>query len=132
MQSGDASITDTEMLPTTADASLYAANEIAARLRVDTRTGLAWSEANHRSKIVGHNELNVNEDEPPWKKYAQQFQNPLILLLLGKCTAMVAVCPSIRALITLVRSLHQAPPWSASSCASSTMPSASPLPSSSS
>lgn len=83
-QSNDASISDTEMLPTTADASSYAANEIAARLRVDTRTGLAWSEANYRSKIVGHNELNVNEDEPPWKKYAQQFQNPLILLLLGE------------------------------------------------
>lgn len=72
------------MLPTTSDASQYAANEVAARLRVDTRTGLSWSEANYRTKIVGHNELNVNDEEPTWKKYAQQFQNPLILLLLGK------------------------------------------------
>lgn len=72
------------MLPTTSDASQYAANEVAARLRVDTRTGLAWSEANYRTKIVGHNELNVNDEEPTWKKYAQQFQNPLILLLLGE------------------------------------------------
>lgn len=73
------------MLPTTSDASQYAANEVAARLRVDTRTGLSWSEANYRTKIVGHNELNVNDEEPTWKKYAQQFQNPLILLLLGEC-----------------------------------------------
>lgn len=83
-QAGDHSISDTEMLPTTSDASQYAANEVAARLRVDTRTGLAWSEANYRTKIVGHNELNVNDEEPTWKKYAQQFQNPLILLLLGE------------------------------------------------
>lgn len=72
------------MLPSTADSSVYAANEVAARLRVDLRTGLSWSEAKYRAKIVGHNELNVSEDDPTWKKYAQQFQNPLILLLLGK------------------------------------------------
>lgn len=65
---------------------MYAANEVAARLRVDTRTGLTWSEANYRTKIVGYNELNAKEEDPTWKKYAQQFQNPLILLLLGKNT----------------------------------------------
>lgn len=75
---------DAEMLPSTLESSVYAANEVAARLRVDTRTGLSWSEANYRTKIVGHNELNAKEDDPTWKKYAQQFQNPLILLLLGK------------------------------------------------
>lgn len=73
-----------EMLPSTADSSIYAANEVAARLRVDTRTGLTWSEAKYRAKIIGHNELNASEEEPPWKKYVEQFQNPLILLLLGK------------------------------------------------
>lgn len=72
------------MLPSTLESSVYAANEVAARLRVDTRTGLSWSEANYRTKIVGYNELNAKEDDPTWKKYAQQFQNPLILLLLGK------------------------------------------------
>ncbi len=72
------------MLPSTLESSVYAANEVAARLRVDTRTGLTWSEANYRTKIVGHNELNAKEDDPTWKKYAQQFQNPLILLLLGE------------------------------------------------
>lgn len=71
------------MLPSTADSSVYAANEVAARLRVDTRTGLTWTEAKYRAKIIGYNELHVGEDEPTWKKYVQQFQNPLILLLLG-------------------------------------------------
>lgn len=75
---------DAEMLPSTLESSVYAANEVAARLRVDTRTGLSWSEANYRTKIVGHNELNAKEEDPTWKKYAQQFQNPLILLLLGE------------------------------------------------
>lgn len=75
---------DAEMLPSTLESSVYAANEVAARLRVDTRTGLTWSEANYRTKIVGHNELNAKAEDPTWKKYAQQFQNPLILLLLGE------------------------------------------------
>ncbi|XP_037042305.1 calcium-transporting ATPase type 2C member 1 isoform X1 [Bradysia coprophila] len=80
---------DAEMLPSTLESSVYAANEVAARLRVDTRTGLTWSEANYRTKIVGHNELNVKEDDPTWKKYAQQFQNPLILLLLGSAVVSI-------------------------------------------
>lgn len=88
MQAEDSTY-DAEMLPSTLESSVYAANEVASRLRVDTRTGLSWSEANYRTKIVGHNELNVKEDDPTWKKYAQQFQNPLILLLLGKGNLIV-------------------------------------------
>lgn len=75
---------DKEMLLSTMEASHYSAQEVAARLRVDVRTGLRWAEANSRSKIVGYNELNALDDEPTWMKYVQQFRNPLILLLLGK------------------------------------------------
>jgi P-type Ca2+ transporter type 2C len=75
---------DSDMLLTTAESSTYTAAEVAGRLRVDIRTGLRWAEANTRSKICGYNELNVGEDDPTWKKYIQQFKNPLILLLLGK------------------------------------------------
>lgn len=82
--SDDSSLLDLEMLPSTADSSIHAANEVAARLRVDIRTGLTWAEAKYRAKIIGHNELLGDEDDPPWKKYLEQFQNPLILLLLGK------------------------------------------------
>lgn len=83
--SDDSSLLELEMLPSTAESSIHAANEVAARLRVDVRTGLTWSEAKYRAKIIGYNELNATEEDPTWKKYAQQFQNPLILLLLGKC-----------------------------------------------
>lgn len=75
---------DKEMLLSTADSSVLSAQEVAARLQVDVRAGLRWSEANSRSKIVGYNELNALDDEPTWLKYVQQFKNPLILLLLGK------------------------------------------------
>lgn len=32
----------------------------------------------------------VLEEDPTWKKYAEQFKNPLIMLLLG--SAIVSVC----------------------------------------
>uniref|UniRef100_A0A1Q3F825 Calcium-transporting ATPase n=3 Tax=Culex tarsalis TaxID=7177 RepID=A0A1Q3F825_CULTA len=81
---------DKEMLLSTAEASTYSAQEVAARLRVDVRTGLRWAEANSRSKIVGYNELNALDEEPTWMKYVEQFKNPLILLLLG--SAVVSAC----------------------------------------
>ncbi|KAI5637469.1 e1-E2 ATPase domain-containing protein [Phthorimaea operculella] len=65
-------------------------NAIAERLHVDVRRGLSWREANDRMNFVGPNEFTVKEEEPLWKKYAEQFQNPLILLLLG--SAVVSVC----------------------------------------
>lgn len=82
--SDDSSVLELEMLPSTADSSIHAANEVAARLRVDIRTGLTWSEAKYRAKIIGCNELVADEDDPTWKKYVEQFKNPLILLLLGE------------------------------------------------
>jgi magnesium-transporting ATPase (P-type) len=36
-----------------------------------------------RHKTFGLNELVVGEEEPVWKKYLEQFKNPLIILLLG-------------------------------------------------
>jgi Ca2+-transporting ATPase len=36
-----------------------------------------------RQKTFGLNELLVGEEEPVWKKYLEQFKNPLIILLLG-------------------------------------------------
>lgn len=71
------------MLLSTIESSSYPANEVAARLQVDWRTGLKWSEAKQRARIIGYNELTGGEDDPTWMKYIQQFKNPLILLLLG-------------------------------------------------
>ncbi|XP_065172019.1 calcium-transporting ATPase type 2C member 1-like isoform X2 [Atheta coriaria] len=74
----------------TAEASACSAEEVAGRLRVDPRLGLSWQEATYRRQLAGYNEFSVKEDEPPWKKYLEQFQNPLILLLLA--SALVSVC----------------------------------------
>ncbi|XP_015110442.1 calcium-transporting ATPase type 2C member 1 isoform X2 [Diachasma alloeum] len=79
-----------EMWLTTGEAASLGADEVAARLHVDTRNGLWWQEAEQRRKLVGYNELTVKEEDPTWKKYIEQFKNPLILLLLG--SAFVSVC----------------------------------------
>ncbi|XP_066585292.1 calcium-transporting ATPase type 2C member 1 isoform X2 [Prorops nasuta] len=81
---------DSEMWLTTAEAASLGSDEVAAKLHVDTRTGLRWQEADHRRRLVGFNELTVKEEEPTWKKYIEQFKNPLILLLLG--SAFVSIC----------------------------------------
>ncbi|KAK0158523.1 hypothetical protein PV328_009517 [Microctonus aethiopoides] len=81
---------ETNMWLTTAEASSLGAEEVAARLHVDTRTGLWWQEADQRRQLAGFNELTVKEEDPTWKKYIEQFKNPLILLLLG--SAVVSVC----------------------------------------
>lgn len=79
-----------DMLLTTSDSSTLSANEVAGRLRVEIRTGLRWSEAKNRAKIIGYNELHAPDEDPTWKKYIEQFKNPLILLLLG--SALVSIC----------------------------------------
>lgn len=59
----------------TAEASSLGAEEVAAKLHVDTRTGLWWQEAEQRRSLVGHNELTVKDEEPTWKKYVEQVSN---------------------------------------------------------
>lgn len=72
------------------ESSILTWEEVAERLNVDVRRGLSWREANDRMNFVGPNEFQVKEQDPLWKKYIEQFQNPLILLLLG--SAVVSVC----------------------------------------
>lgn len=59
---------------TTAEASSLGAEEVAARLHVDTRTGLWWQEADQRRQLAGFNELTVKEEDPTWKKYIEQVK----------------------------------------------------------
>ncbi|KAJ8958969.1 hypothetical protein NQ314_006333 [Rhamnusium bicolor] len=40
--------------------------------------------------IMRYNEFSVKNGDPPWKKYLEQFKNPLILLLLA--SAVVSAC----------------------------------------
>lgn len=75
---------------TTSEASKLTIEEVNNRLQVNLRNGLWWDEADQRRKLFGYNEFNFKEQDPTWKKYLEQFKNPLILLLLG--SAVVSVC----------------------------------------
>ena len=55
-------------------------------LRADAAAGLSTAEATRRRQFHGYNEFDVTEQEPIWKKYLEQFKNPLILLLLASAT----------------------------------------------
>ena len=51
------------------------------RWRLSSRLTLPGLEVQLRYKTFRHNELIVGQEEPIWKKYLEQFKNPLIILL---------------------------------------------------
>lgn len=63
--------------------------EVENILRTDRERGLGRVAVEERYNTFGFNELVGKEDEPAWKKYLEQFKNPLIMLLL--CSAMVSL-----------------------------------------
>ncbi|GMT29027.1 hypothetical protein PFISCL1PPCAC_20324 [Pristionchus fissidentatus] len=63
--------------------------DVCAILRADASSGLSSAEASRRRQFHGYNEFEAPEEEPLWKKYAEQFKNPLIALLL--CSALVSI-----------------------------------------
>ncbi|NXS65602.1 AT2C2 ATPase, partial [Pandion haliaetus] len=63
--------------------------ELAKALNVDLQTGLPELSVLQRRLKHGWNEFSVENTEPIWKKYLDQFKNPLILLLLA--SALVSV-----------------------------------------
>lgn len=69
---------DAKMWLTTAEAASLGAEEVAARLHVDVRTGLKWQEADHRRQLTGFNEFTVKEEDPPWMKYIEQVGSGLL------------------------------------------------------
>ncbi|KAL4113218.1 hypothetical protein QTP88_016882 [Uroleucon formosanum] len=79
-----------KMWLTTKEASAISAEDVVSRLRVGFRSGLSWKECEFRRQITGYNEFSVHQGDPLWKKYIEQFRNPLILLLLA--SAVVSVC----------------------------------------
>jgi Ca2+-transporting ATPase len=64
-------------------------SEVETILRADKERGLGQAEAEQRYTTFGYNELVAKEEEPVWKKYLEQFKNPLIILLL--CSAAVSL-----------------------------------------
>ncbi|PKU92441.1 haloacid dehalogenase [Bifidobacterium pseudolongum subsp. globosum] len=65
------------------DPSLTDADQVAQALNVDPRTGLSSDEAKRRLEKFGPNELASAPPTPKWKKFLQQFQDPLVYLLLA-------------------------------------------------
>ena len=65
------------------DPSLASADEVAEALNVATHTGLSSEEAKRRLEKFGANELASAPPVPKWKKFLQQFQDPLVYLLLA-------------------------------------------------
>uniref|UniRef100_H0Z1M0 Calcium-transporting ATPase n=1 Tax=Taeniopygia guttata TaxID=59729 RepID=H0Z1M0_TAEGU len=63
--------------------------DLARALNVDLQTGLSEISVLQRRSKHGWNEFSVENTEPVWKKYLDQFKNPLILLLLA--SALVSV-----------------------------------------
>ncbi len=65
------------------DPSLTDADQVAQALNIDPRTGLSSDEAKRRLDKFGPNELASAPPVPKWKKFLQQFQDPLVYLLLA-------------------------------------------------
>ncbi|NXA04797.1 AT2C2 ATPase, partial [Sapayoa aenigma] len=63
--------------------------DLARALNVDFQTGLSECSVLQRRLKHGWNEFSVENTESIWKKYLDQFKNPLILLLLA--SALVSV-----------------------------------------
>ncbi|XP_066494051.1 calcium-transporting ATPase type 2C member 2 [Tiliqua scincoides] len=64
-------------------------DDLAKMLQVDLQKGLPEFSVLHRRVKHGWNEFVADNIEPVWKKYLDQFKNPLILLLLA--SAFVSV-----------------------------------------
>ncbi|NXO52807.1 AT2C2 ATPase, partial [Aramus guarauna] len=63
--------------------------DLAKALNVNLQTGLSEFSVLQRRLKHGWNEFSVENTEPIWKKYLDQFKNPLILLLLA--SALVSI-----------------------------------------
>jgi Ca2+-transporting ATPase len=59
------------------------ADEVVAALGTDARRGLGREEARKRFGRHGRNELSTEKPVPAWRKFLAQFQDVLVVLLLG-------------------------------------------------
>ncbi len=62
------------------EACQLSVEDLARTLDTDLNNGLSLFEVDSRKKIHGHNEFNVTEEEPLWKKYFEQVNGPFSLL----------------------------------------------------
>ncbi|XP_060561406.1 calcium-transporting ATPase type 2C member 1-like isoform X2 [Ruditapes philippinarum] len=83
--------TEKEMMKTlpSSQACRLSVEETCQILEVNPAKGLDSSEVVRRRAIHGQNDFEINQETPLWKKYLEQFNNPLILLLLGSAVVSV-------------------------------------------
>lgn len=65
------------------DPSLKTADDVAKALDVNLETGLSSQEAERRLERFGANKLKAAPPVPKWKKFLEQFKDPLVYLLLA-------------------------------------------------
>lgn len=71
-------------------ASSLSVAEVLKQFHSDATLGLTNDEAGRRRKLHGFNEFDVVEDMPLWRKYIEQFKEPMIVLLLA--SGLVSIC----------------------------------------
>ena len=65
------------------------ADQVKSHLDVDLDRGLTSLELARRRDVHGANEVQVAEPDPVWKKYLDQFKDPLIYLLLASAAISI-------------------------------------------
>ena len=63
-------------------ASQLAVETVMTQLRVNSKFGLSENEVAQRRQMAGWNEFREDPGPPLWRRYIEQFKDPLILLLL--------------------------------------------------
>uniref|UniRef100_UPI00358E72F4 calcium-transporting ATPase type 2C member 1 isoform X1 n=1 Tax=Myxine glutinosa TaxID=7769 RepID=UPI00358E72F4 len=76
---------------TSKNAAGLTTEEVASELQADLQKGLKWAEALRRRAYHGWNDFDINQEEPLWRKYLDQFKNPLIRLLLASAVISVVM-----------------------------------------
>ena len=77
-----------EMLPAS-HATRLSIEECETRLGTEIETGLKPNNVIERRRLYGKNELTPPQPEPLWKRYLQQFKDPLIGLLVGSAVISI-------------------------------------------
>ena len=72
-------------------ASTLAAEDVLAEHGVDGGFGMAERDVSSKQHLHGLNELDEEEDEPLWRKFIDQFKDPLIGLLLASAVVSCVV-----------------------------------------
>jgi magnesium-transporting ATPase (P-type) len=72
------------------DPSLLDASAVARQMDTDAVAGLTPEEAASRLESVGSNEISTAKPVPAWRRFVEQFQDPLIYLLFAAIVISVA------------------------------------------